>query len=299
MEDVSPIFREAGGTTSAGRYTQTDVFDSLQENHIFGDQDVAATSIGDAWTEMARRQESMGEGSPFVVESRDVSRFALWSERPSWSFCLFLSLQTWYRSWFKRLRDRNKLTADYTEQGELFERLTEECLVAIGWVTRRTGWSPGQPAGIKIVVQAVAEELGEPQIQDALEDWITEHANEEGLDLVCYDPFPDGRGGRPLYFFQCASGGNWHDKLQTPDPDLWRRIISFTTIPQRGFSIPFALHSKEFRQKSGRVNGMMLDRYRLLCPAFYCDGKWESQGLSRDLLKWLRPRVRLLPTADQ
>ena len=47
-------------------------------------------------------------------------------------------------------------------------------------------------------------------------------------------------------FSQCASGANWDKKLKTPDLQIWQKIISFTTIPKRGFSLPFALLKNEF-----------------------------------------------------
>lgn len=272
--------------------SQADVVDVLHQNSVYHDQDLATAQVKDAWIELRRREHCMASGASFKVNGRRIKRAREWTEVPAYSFCLLLSLQAWYKGWAKQFG------RDFTQQGEMFERLTKECLDSFGWTTYRTGWSPGNAATIKQVVKAVAEHLGEPEVQDAIDLWIAEHAKEEGLDLVCSDEFPDERGGRPLYFFQCASGANWESKLHTPDPDTWRRIIHFTNIPKRGCAIPFALLAKEFRRKSGRVNGMMLDRYRLLAHAFYGQPDWLSEELSQDLLKWLRPRVNKLPIAS-
>ncbi len=124
--------------------------------------------------------------------------------------------------------------------------------------------------------------------------WV-DHFPAAALDVVCSDPFYDGWGGRPLYFFQCASGANWVDKLHTPAPDTCRRVISFTTVPQKGFSMPFALLEDDFRRSAGRVNGMFLDRFRLQSPSAYGDVNWASRPLATSIVKWMRPRVKKLP----
>ncbi len=203
-----------------------------------------------------------------------------------------LSLQAWYHSWVERY-----FGSDYTQQGDLFERLTDASLAAQGWRTHRTGWNPSSHNKIRTVVSNVANHLSEPEIVSAIDQWLADEANDEGLDVVASRPFVDGRGGRPLVFFQCASGARWDRKLHTPDPEVWRKVISFSTIPQRGFAIPFSLLDDEFRKSAGKVNGLMLDRTRLLAPSIDGTMTWISKTLSRACISWLRPRIHVLPTA--
>ncbi len=127
---------------------------------------------------------------------------------------------------------------------------------------------------------------------------MSEFANEEGLDLVCWDPYSDGWGGRPIYLFQCASGEDWKKKTHTPDINMWSRVIGFSNFPSKAFAIPFALLEKEFRKKSGTVNGILLDRFRLHACCEPDEEEWASDDLRSGLLSWLQPRVKQLPLAD-
>jgi len=271
------------------KLSQTDVVDVLCENDIYDKQDAASERVADAWTELGRRAESVIDGAPFEVAGRRIRRLYAWNDNPAYSFCLLLSLQTLYKGWARQFG------TDFTEQGDLFEMLTAECLERLGWTVHRAGWAPGNAAKIRAVVEEVSAHIGESEIPGELAKWIPEDANEEGLDVVCSDPFYDGWGGRPLYFFQCASGADWTTKLSTPDLDTWRRVISFTTIPQRGFSMPFALLEDDFRRRAGKVNGMFLDRFRLQTPSADGDVNWASKALATSIVRWMRPRVKELP----
>ena len=269
--------------------SQNDVVDALIENEVYSDQDCALTQVSDAWEERDRRAGVVFDGAPFEVTGRRINRKCSWNENPAYSFCLLLSLHVLFKTWAK------DFGSDYTVQGDLFERLTVECLDQLGWTTYRTGWTPGNAKKIKQVVADVSDHLRESEQPGAVDKWIGPLANEEGLDVVCSDPFNDGWGGRPLFFFQCASGANWIDKLHTPHLGTWQKVIDFTTNPQRGFSIPFALLEHKFRKSALRVNGMFLDRFRLLSPSVEGDIGWTSKPLAQDILRWMRPRVKKLP----
>ena len=269
--------------------SQTDVVDALCENDIYREQDFAGERVVDAWIELERRGGSVIDGAPFEVNGRRVRRRYAWNDNPAYSFCLLLALQVLYKGWAEQFG------SDFTKQGDLFEKLTAECLERLGWTVHRTGWAPGNAANIQAVVKDVSAHIGEPEIPGELKKWISENAKEEGLDVVCSDPFYDGWGGRPLYFFQCASGAERKSKLQTPDPETWRRVISFTTVPQRGFSMPLALLEDDFRRRAGKVNGMLLDRFRLQSPSVDGNVNWASKPLARSIVQWMCPRVKKLP----
>ncbi len=182
------------------------------------------------------------------------------------------------------------------QQGDLFERFSEESLRKYGWETLRTGWASGisNPA-FSDIVSRVAQELDEAWVNDdALP--VFRDAKEEGLDLVAHQPFADKRVGRPFYLIQCASGDNWNDKLHTPDLDVWTKLIVFVTSPRRGFCFPLTLDDNDFKAKCTKCSGLFLDRYRLLG-----NGMGVTRNLSlplqADLRKWLTPRVAALPTA--
>lgn len=138
----------------------------------------------------------------------------------------------------------------------------------------------------------VATRLDEPVGE--IERWTTESANEAGLDILCHRPFGDGRAGSPVFLLQCASGGKWEEKLRTPDVRIWGRIITFTSEPQKAFAMPFALTDSEFTRVCNVVNGMLLDRYRLLLPGA-TNPTWVTDALSARLINWLNPRITKLP----
>ncbi len=271
--------------------SQSDVKDALIEGNVYRDQSFASERIESAWNEMRRRCRCLGASVPYTVEKLRVLRTAEWKQRAGYSFCLALSLQVAYRK-----KVSAKCGRDFTEQGELFERLTAASLEKLGWSVHTTGWSKARVATIKLKVTAIAKHLGEPEQHGAIERWTKKQAKDVGLDVVCSQPFEDGWGGRPLCLVQCASGDDWDRKLHTPDLQTWGRLLDFTTKPGRGLSMPFAPLEEEFRHAAGK-DGMMLllDRHRLLAPTVDIEADWISADLSADLNKWTEKRVDAFP----
>jgi hypothetical protein len=141
------------------------------------------------------------------------------------------------------------------------------------------------------VVQEVANNVCEPIGE--VTRWTRPSAHEAGLDVVCHYKFQDGKAGTPVYLLQCASGVEWESKLHTPNIRLWKRVVSFTCDPQKAFALPFALTDSEFTRVCNLVNGMILDRYRLLSPGA-TNPDWIDNRLVNQLNRWLRGRVRFL-----
>jgi hypothetical protein len=270
--------------------SSTDVVDALTEDQIYDDQDMASEIVSDAWAELRRRESCVGNGSPFTVGGLRITRqYDSWQDTPAHSFCVLLSLAKWYREWAR------PFGSDYTEQGALFEDLTKESLEKLfsGWHIHQTGWTRTRTNRLAAVVDQVADHLGESK--GVIERWTRPTANEAGLDLLCYRPFPDRRVGVPVYLMQCASGGDWEGKLHTPNLNIWRHIVQFAAIPKKAFATPFAFLEDEFIRNSALVDGMLLDRYRLLSVAD-TEEEWVSRPLRRRIIRWARPRVRTLPT---
>jgi hypothetical protein len=269
----------------------SEVVDVLCENAIYDEQDFAWEIVNDAWRLFERRLALADKGSPFKITGMKLERVATWESFPAHSFCLVLSFARLYPEWARRFG------SDYTEQGELFERLTCESLMRMfpDWKIRPTGWTKANPMKLAKVVEEVAAHLGE-RMGD-VDHWIAASANDAGLDVLCHRPFGDDRAGIPVYLLQCASGCNWEGKLTTPNLDVWAKIVDFTTKPQRAFAMPFALADDDFRYKCVLVGGMLLDRYRLL-SAGRADPDWVSKILKKDLNKWARPRIKQLLRED-
>ncbi len=273
------------------RLSVSDVIDALCEVNIYQQQEFAAEIVENAWHEIKRRQQWLDQSAPIIAQRNHIHRKLSWDQAPAHSFCLTVASALYYKRWARRFG------SDYTEQGELFELLTKEALEALGWHVYRTGWASGSPIGnFQSIVLAVSDCLNETIINDAVVS-LYEEAKEEGLDLVCYMPFADGRGGKPVYLMQCASGENWKGKCQSPNLTVWKKLIAFSSDPQRAFAMPFALHDNEFFKTCNRVDGMVIDRYRLLSAGR--DGRaWISGELKERLVGWLKPRIASLPTDE-
>jgi hypothetical protein len=266
-----------------------ELIDVLMDEEICSDQASAWAIKDDAWREFHRRQRGTTTRSyPFVAPETRLKRRAQWFEVPAYSFCLFLSLFDLYGKWTPSLGN------SYVEQGELFELLTEQSLKAslLTWEIHRTGWSRSTPNHLRSIVTTVAEKVNEPV--GNVEKWTRPTAKEAGLDILCYRPYQDNRGSLPVFLLQCASGRDFEDKLHTPDIKIWRRIVDFTSEPRRAFATPRTFTEYEFTMLANRVDGLFLDRYRLLSASSH-KSNWMSEQLKRRIVRWLRPRVKVLP----
>ena len=287
--DIAADWIEGSALLKQQRVSRSDILDNLCENHVYHEQEFAAVFLADVWVEL-RHRARFGGIAPLLIQAKAVEPQTDWSVNFAYSFCLLLSLCEWYPSWAR------KNVTSYIEQGELFERQAERSLIARGWRLLRTGWSATHVNKLSTVVGSVSSHLGEPIIRGGIGRWTTVDAKDAGLDLVCERPFRDSRGGRPLFFFQCASGANWSQKTRTPDLRLWKKLIDFTNDPQRGFALPYALPDQEFRHTCGSVNGMVLDRLRLAYPNEDQEAEWISDDLRTELNEWMSPKVETLPS---
>ncbi len=265
-----------------------DVIDQLVDNEVYDEQDFARERLVDVWYELERRERWMGGGSSIQVAGQRVIPRRAWRESPAHSFCLALAYARLYPDWARHFG------SNYTVQGDLFEALTQESLQMMfpTWVIHRTGWTQANAVTINDVVEDVATRLCEEVGQ--VEVWTDEKAKEAGLDLLCYRSYDDGRVGVPVYLVQCASGGDWKDKLRTPDLKIWKRIVRFVAEPRKAFAIPFAIDDDEFVRRCNVVDGPFIERYRLLA-AGRSNPEWVSSGLRDSIVQWLEPRVAQLP----
>ena len=274
------------------RLSGADIVDILQENNIYRDQDHAWEFFYQALSVMENRARYLGMGYPISLHSDAISFNRNWEDFAPYSFCLFLSLSQVYPNWKHQI-----LLGNYTVQGDLFELLSAEALKQLfgGWVVKNTGWSRTRIVSLNSVVKNVGEWLNE-QIGD-LGRWTSERAKEAGLDLLSYRPFADANVGIPVYMWQCASGEKWRDKRKTPDIALWSRLLAWAVNPRKGMTIPFALDENSMRKESVIVEGLLLDRHRLLEPGVR-NANWLTPSLYDTITNWMTPIVAGLPLLD-
>jgi hypothetical protein len=271
--------------------TGADIVDVLCDEHFYDSQEFAWAFVNDALSNMRQRQAWIGAGYPFAIVDQRVTRLGTWQDYVPYAFCLMLSLAESHQKWVAGFG------ADFTEQGQLFEELTAEALRAHmnGWVVHPTGWTRTNAKKLGDIVNNVAAALGETTGQ--LKRWTKAAANEAGLDIVCYHPYPDSRVGLPAFFFQCASGTDWIDKVKTPDLRVWTKIIQFASDPKKAFAMPFALDEGNFVHYCNIVDGLLLDRHRLLVPG-QNNRDWLPDALKGRLTGWLAPRISAMPVFD-
>ena len=275
-------------------FSSPDAVDILLENSVYESQEFAWEFVLSVWGEIRRRRGLLGKGYPIDLVDKRLVPKRKWREVPALSFCLALSFVKWYPNWASSLP---KALKAHVEQGRLLECISAEALKAelADWQVHMIGWSRTKTGRLEQRANEIADLLGERIGNVKL--WTPAKAKDAGLDVLCFRPFPDGRGGIPVYLVQCASGMDWDTKLHTPELKIWTKIIDFSATPTKAFAMPFTLPEDEFLIACNRVDGLFLDRYRLLSPARR-SYDWLSKPLGSELVKWLKPRVKELPTAD-
>ncbi len=258
----------------------------------YQDQAYAMEFVDQVWVELRRRNQWLAASPVFTLDKDKLEPIANWGDSLGYSFCLMLTFLQRYSE-----KQHGKLyKTNYVKQGSLFEELSQESLTKLGWKTLRTGWASGiTNPNFELIVHQVAAELNEDWVNDPGVK-LFKKAKDEGLDLVAHRPFVDARWGRAFFLIQCASGGDWEDKLHTPCLEVWDGgLVSFTTKPRRGFCFPLALDDDDFRMACKRCAGMVLDRFRLLSSGTSVNVGLTA-GLQKGISCWLSPRVKALPT---
>ena len=273
--------------------SKTDVVDILRKEEVYDDPDLAMQLVDPTWNELERRLKWIGGEGPFSFFRQTIKSERSWKEDPAHSFCILLSMTQCYAGWSTRLGN-----ADYSEQGKLFESLTKASIENqfTDWKVYQTGWSRTHIVKFSEIVDEIANRLGE--IKGSIEPWANPDGKDGGLDLLCYRPFLDNRGGLPVYLMQCASGKYWSDKVHTPKLETWTKVISFMATPRKALAIPFALIDKEFKTQCNQVDGMLLDRYRILAAANY-NTEWVPNSLKEEIINWIAPRLETLLRYDE
>ena len=273
--------------------TKSEVVDILVEQQICPGQaqDLAHEIADDGWNELRQRKSWGGLSNSFTISTNRLEDDAEWSEHPIRSFLLLLSLIKIFPDWAKD-------NQDYVNQGNLFEEVVEAICPALlpGWNVFRAGWSPQNTKSVPEIVDELRNRIHVTGALD-LAQWHSPHANDAGLDIVCYRSFLDRREALPVYFLQCASGKNWRDKLDTPNPALWQKLMNSAIQPSTGIAAPFVIQDRDFRTAALMGQITIFDRLRLLCAAG-CLGVELSGDLNERLLQWMQPRIVDLPRAN-
>lgn len=269
--------------------SKADVRDYFYEENTFqrgGTDEV----VGDIWSEMDRRQRALGDRMPIGIHPNRVHPRMSWQDCPAYAFCLLLSYSKGNLLWM------TDFCNDYPRQGLLFEQVASDALrqAFVHWKVDRVGWSFESSTSLSTCIGGICTSLGEcrghavPRPED----------KDGGVDILCYRPFSDGRGDVPVFFVQCATGKDWVNKRAETALNLWRNWVAFPApdLLSRAFAVPFPLSDPAFRDTQMRVNGLVLDRLRLLAQPVP-ESQWLGRQTSAELTAWLAEKLASLEGA--
>lgn len=297
--EIASDWLEASVLFSGERVTKPEIADLLKDESIFADRGAATLFVDDVWRTLRSRRLQQNGAGPFDFDYQDM-HLALksWKDSPAHAFCLLVSREG-LKSSKKEKKKAKKRDPDYTEQGELFERLVEAACKGLwpSWEVHRTGWSKTTTRKLTTVVEGVAEVLCGNV--GNVGRWDTKGAKEQGLDLIWYRPFGDQRGCFPAFFVQCASGRHFKKKLSEPNEGIWEDLVRVVprSLPRKAFATPFSFGKTDFERHAIEGKCFLLDRMRLL-SAVQRQPDWVKRELSRDLVKWVMPRIKKLKWRD-
>lgn len=273
-----------------GAIAKSDVVDILIEFQICADegQDLAHQIASEGWDEIRLRQAWGGLSSDFTISSNRLEDETNWTEDPIRSFFLLLSILRIFPDWAHEHQD-------HVNQGNLFEEVVERICPAIlpGWQVFRAGWSPENAKAVPKIVEELCERIHVSGALD-LEEWHAPAANDAGLDLVCYREFSDKREAAPVYFFQCASGKNWRQKIMTPNANLWQKLLNSAVQPSTAIAAPFVIDNIELKRAALEGQIAVFDRLRLVSAAKTAEIALPD-ALKDGLIAWMTPRVGSIP----
>lgn len=284
---------EACSLFDGPKVSHSDVVDMLIEGQICDaeDQDLAHSIVEEGWTELTRRKRWGGVPDATIIGPNRLETRQQWEEDLIRSFFLYLSLLRIYPEWGKGHHD-------HVRQGDLFERVCEVICPQLlpGWQTYRAGWAPDDTKNIPGILAELVARIFVKGNAD-LDAWLSGDEKDGGLDIVCYRAFQDEREAMPVFFLQCASGKNWRDKVQTPNPQYWKTLMDAAVLPSTGIIAPFVIEDQQLRIASLLGQTVVFDRLRLI-SAVQSGGIALDAGLRDELRDWLRPRIGALPRAS-
>lgn len=254
----------------------TDIIDALCDAQIYDDQDFAREFLSEVSGWLSERAKTMPH-YPVRFQNGRFETLGSWKDYPEYTFLLFLSIFLSYPQW----TEAASISANL--RGELFEKLCTLTLQTIcyGWMVESVGASGSNATSLDRLITRMCLALHENPVPEDVRNpprpggqnrsrraraGSRTAGNDGGLDIWCFYPFPDKRGGYPTVFAQCASGEDWRRKLNTPNLREWRSYILFPSDPLRAITIPFFLDHEEFRDWNRKFGGLLIDRPRVYAP---------------------------------
>lgn len=244
-------------------------------------------AVSDIWREIYLRHREVGKTHPVKTQHGRLERIQLWTQNLAYAFQLLLALEGQYES--TKISPQNRIPT-----AKLFERLSTSVLKeylsgeAINFGVSR---EEPIPKGFSDGIEYVCEKLKE--IRGTLESY-TSWTKDDGVDVIAWRPFGDERSGKVIILVQCASGGDWTNKVNEIGIDLWQDHIRCAVEPIKALAFPFVcLDKTQWRRLSRKGPGILLDRLRI--TSMFMSVSNPSSDLQTQLKVWCEKQLPLLP----
>lgn len=273
--------------------SKSNIVDILIEQQIckHENKDIAHEIADRGWVEVQQRS-SFGACDSLKFDGMRITGSDNWRNEPIRAFFLLLSIFQYYPSWASSHRN-------YSEQGELFERVIEVACKGLlpSWDVIRAGWSPSNAVSVKTIVHQLCDHLNTMGNHD-IDRMVPDAAKDGGLDIVCVKKFPNKAEAMPTYLLQCASGTNWRDKINTPSTDAWKSYLNAAAQPGAGIVAPFVINTEQILHAGLNGQVVVFDRLRLLY-AINSEGIQFPRELLSDVINWIEPKIVDIPKAEE
>jgi hypothetical protein len=238
------------------------------------------SAISDIGGEIARRRDILGDLYPFDFVANSV-RYCE-SNSLVYEFCLAVSL--------------SKLTGEFSELPEAFERLCKDIVIA--WAGPgsngiRTGAprrkEQGEPVRFKevcdLIYCATHEWKWNPR-EPMPDDPDPRHVKDSGVDVVVWKLLGDKRIGNLFFIGQCACGNDYSSKYSDSSVEKVSRWFHPMTYvkPVRFFAVPRHIGNIVELGEISEEAGLTLDRVRLTLLGDKQDAVLEHRETLRRLV---------------
>lgn len=207
--------------------------------------------------EMSARERIAPRTYPFRQESEGGAVLQVSTASCLYSFLLCMSVS-------RPFREERR----WSETDRWFDRVVLQALkrsLGEGSLGIRFGHPPtdGRPTGFQDAIGWLCAQMG---LGRGTAERI-ERPNDDGVDVVVWRPFGDGRTGFPVILAQCTvrrDPGSWVDKARECDAVTWVGWVDFGRPAQTCLALPFAVPSVSDRwDQLRRATNIVLDRMRI------------------------------------
>jgi hypothetical protein len=265
------------------RITDTAILDVLAEADV-EDAETLLTAV----TQTVRwRSKTIRAGYPLKRDGLGFSARGHWSDFLPYSFMLFVSLNQFY--------DELNHAGGANQPAELFEFIVGaavgkylRCPVLRIGAPRRAPVPTAFPTALEYVVRQVNEALGSRDLED-------QTSGDDGVDLIAWVPFGDGRESQVIVLLQCTIATRWGRKRDELSLKVWRRHIDWHSHPLQGFAVPFHHERGGYWRETATRAGIVFDRPRI---ARLLGRRISDARLSARVERWCRQRMRAMSRLD-